>query len=822
MQEYANTGEIRLLDPTFNAKTVGLKEFQEALNITDAVIDREGNILSGVLLNPEGEVRRSFRGSRSPVLETKDGDFDPTAEIFGVPGASEVVSTPTPDLTTRPQGVSAGSNPEEYKTVQEKLLSKSKAARVSREIQNEQYKKAINDFGVTWDALVDDPLSDVSVPRRERRVVDAYDLDIPTRIESDSEGKLFATKLYRDQLDPEIVSRIEKGEKIELDVPFLVNKERAIQDAEEFGSQMPELRAKANKYIETGTALENVYQEVVGDLGENPYTTLTFDPGNYFTTLEGTPTVTPGFGKGSQKGGFVGGVPERQVPEPIYNIEYQPYVTAAGKKTMIPKAAYVSPNTGETIYTDVNFDVLDQTDPRGNPLYLLGETKVNSDMVATQPIKVTRFLSEEPVGQVEKTSRKGNKFMADVFEATEEIIQAPLQVTDTEGNVISYQGQVSRSEMANALNEAKKNVTERRRRAQYEAGRLSGKVKKETDDLVNKQIISQDQADAINAFQEKAFDLSRKQVKPLTAKQVQSQLAAEKGIKLPVLESPTASEFVDSFIGTPRDVPSIRKLVTTTNKLGETKIFPVNQKELEEAQKANLMPKRYKAYTQDPSLPRRPAGPTNIQDISLEPKDTSGKATAERVGYGDQDFETTYSYDPDRPQTAYMGSVELGSARRAPTSAAYPAKPLYTGGPSLIVKPSTGYQFTAEGPRPYETYRTSSYPKINEQNQLVFSPPTGTVSVPRTLRTGANPGTAGQEMTAVRQSMAEVKPKRVAFIPLTTEKDTSGKGSIYQNEPFFHYQEREDLPGVDQESLENAMKNLLAQTSRRSGKRGNY
>ena len=64
-------------------------------------------------------------------------------------------------------------------------------------------------------------------------------------------------------------------------------------------------------------------------------------------------------------------------------------------------------------------------------------------MIATQPMRITRILTNKPVGKIVKQGKKG-PWQAPVHVATDEVVNAPLQIQDLEGNPVSYNGQIKK------------------------------------------------------------------------------------------------------------------------------------------------------------------------------------------------------------------------------------------------------------------------------------------------------------------------------------------------------------------------------------------
>ena len=831
MQQFANTGNYDLLNPDFNARTVegGPTAFANALGIVNARVDEKGRVVSGELLNPQGETRRSLYGSKSSTVELAEGDFDPLAEMFGVEGGAEVTGGGVKG------GASALTSPQEFVARQKQALE---TRRIDQSKLSEQYQMGIDNFAESWENLYKSgPQTGIHFPAREQRVIDAYDLDIPTRIEADpASGELYPTQRFRELLDEDTIGQVLAGKEVEVEVPFLVNKQRALADAEAFGNRMPELQIKAAKYIETGKNLVPVYDQTVGSLGQSKYIQAGLMEGAYFEP--GETGITPVTGRGSQKGKLVGGTPELRVgKEEVYNLQYVPHTTAAGRSMKRVEGVTFPPGSSEPMFTSVTTSDLDVTRPdTGDFLYRIGQQPYDPDYITTQPVSVPKILSQTknlerqelnalrqfrrgeitqeqlnairadlqqrenlPVGQIRKQGTSGRTgkaydFLSDVYEASDEIVQAPLQVEDLEGNPVSYAGRVSRSGMQEAME-----------RAERQLGSELNAARQDVSALSRQRLVNSEQATNINNFLNMAAGRGNLKENPvaqaakragvptvqkqnLVASRVQDELRATQGIQLPVLESPTAYEFVQSVIGRPANPPARRRLVSLGK---EGQVFPITNEELLAAQEAGTMPQNYGQVNQaDYSLTRRASGPS-VLDITASAKDYSGRPTGERVGYGPEDF-----IDVDSPvlegQSAYLGSVELGRARspqeqRIATSPA--TKPLFTGGP--IVGPAQEF-FLVDVPE------SQRYPAGAAVGTRMTT--TRQETKPRTLRFGSlgeqlealDPQRTGQEMRSLRQQLATIKPTETVF-------------------------SSEQLPS----GLEVVTQQLMAQAGRRAGKRRN-
>jgi len=595
---FAQYGKSEFLDPGYNAATVGPQNFARTLDVNAPEFDRAGRLIGGeyaagartvkirggegteggeYAVLPEGEIKRSAFASQQPrPVRTRSQDDEEQWEPI-----SEA-------LTGLTGGVSTASVPM---------------------MQSEQYQEAINNFRDYWDDQVRTHLSggqsSITRPARRNRLVDSYDLDMPVRLRNvetrNEEGnlvKMTETVLYRDVLPSETVEAIERGEQINLDVPFLVDKNRAIAVAE--ANPTVANRLDAEQYKATGRALVRAHQKIV-----SPYTADQFIADaretSYFQTAlnqsqKAQPDVTPEFGRGSQKGRLVGGVAEPPVQEPVYNLYYAPHTTKAGTKMLVNKTQVVDENgnLGEFGITDLSQlnEIGVAKDVNGAELYVSPGQQL--EFITTQPMAVKRPLKQgaPPVGQIQREGKYG-KFTNDVFEAAETIVQAPLQVLDAKtGETVSAAGQIKRTELAGFLNGLR-----------FATGATDYA---ELGSLANRM------------------------------------LAEQKGITLPVLDSPTAFDFIEGVIGRPGSRPSRKSFVTVNQKTGD--VYPLSR---EEAQKLGFAG----GSVVEPTLTRKYVGPPSL-DIRESPKSMESWA---RMGEGETDWEQMKDFGEEALGVANVG-----------------------------------------------------------------------------------------------------------------------------------------------------------------------
>lgn len=599
MQAYATTGDKALLNPNINSKTLGHSEFLKVLGVRNASINNKMQLLDGELVNPEGDVRMSAFAQQQPYIGEKTTDtesrpYEPVSQ--GMTGLAGGVSTA----------------PASYKL-------------------NEQYEKAIQNFRGEWDRNVRENInrmasgqgdySDIVIPARAERLVDADDLDIPVRIETDSEGKVLSRTLYRDILDPEIVQQIETGDKVKLDVPFMVNKGRAYLDYR----RNPTLanRATAKDYQRTGRALVQKYQSIVA-----PYEGSKYIPeiqeGRFFES--GETGVTPQRGKGSQRGKLVGGIVEEPLSETLVPLKYQ-FVAKEGR-VQTQTMGYTS---GSALMPIDTLDDLNQLGPlldtQGNVITV--SPAQQRQFVMTQPMsvrRVTPVLQTDEQGNqrqrmVQRVARKtGKPFSAPLVQLEDVIVNAPLQVLNAKtGEEISGAAQISRSNLNQLLDQ------------------FEGQIRS-TGGTVN--------------YQQLASDLD-------------DYLVNTQNIKLPVLSSNTAFNFIEDLRGRPSS-RATTTMYATTGDLGD--IYPIAADQIEDFIARNKLPalgvrKAGQTRFASTTLPRQMVGaPTlNIQEA---PKGTLTGIAAEDEDLLQQlrDVRGSILDDSELGYTGYR-SVELGSSR---------------------------------------------------------------------------------------------------------------------------------------------------------------
>lgn len=595
VQAYATTGNKDLMNPDINSKTVGHNEFLNAIGVKNASVDHKGRLIDGELVNPKGEVTISpFAKQQTAIAEEalEEESFDPVArQVTGLEG-----------------GVSTA--PASYR----------KDIKLS-----EQYEQAVQNFRNTWDSHVNEnaqlaaagenPVSDILVPARAERLVDADDLDLPVRIETDAEGTVTKRHLYRDTLDPETIERIESGEKVVLPVPYLVNKQRAYADYKRNPSL--ENRDIAKAYQRTGRALVSKYNEIVGPYEGSKYIPNIsegrfYEPGESF--------ITPEKGRNSQKGRLVGGITEELTSERLSPLRYQQVVEGGQVKQRVVEFGSSRPvNT----LNELN-ELGDLKDAYGSPLQVSATQQRQS--VMTQPMKVQKIspvLETTPEGNqqqrtVQRWSERGGKYFTAPLVTVEDVyVKAPLQMLDAQtGQEISSTGQISRNQLNTVLDT------------------LEGRLRSQGDP-----------AD----YNTLAFQLNE-------------HLINTQGVSLPVLSSDTAFDFIEELRGKPASRPT-RVSYATTSQLGD--VYHVSGKDIDNFLAVNKLPalgarKAGQSGFMSTTRPRRQVGPPTL-NIQEAPKERLNVIDEELL----QETQDVLGSALDANDFSFSGgrSVELGSSR---------------------------------------------------------------------------------------------------------------------------------------------------------------
>jgi len=683
-------GNPIFLDPKFNANTVGITAFEDELGLrpNSSVANQQGHLITGEFANPLGEAPRVVRGGATEFIPEKEGFGvkDSNVSEYGTQGMQV-----TPRIPVRGSGTPTN-DPQAFLN-----------ARLTNERTNEQWRHQNELFARNWDVLAGQGKVH---PRTVRRQIDQIDLNLPWEQTYDDVGNVVEEVLYKDIIDPNLVNQVESGLAVEADVPYRINKARAVEDALREGYKIPydpnsqtinqTLVDNANAYKTTGWKLAEIRDKYISeDLDNSRLTKRTLDSNQFFEETGESTNITPKSGPGSQKGNLTGG---EVIPMPsrvgnVYNIELAPAIDKETGQQMIDRG-------GTRLW---NPQIIDGKDSKQlNLLSQLGENNVianvirNEEYITTQPV-ATRVL-KDPLGKIKRVGNKGKFYEVPTYFATTEYVDAPLQVLqlDKSGNVSNQlKGQINRRQIKESLlaikqraeNEAKAGKALKRELVAY---------KDSHNKPVDKKYLMQLATDVANTY--KISDVNRllqaTAKAPQTsgkglAKELQKELANKQNIYLPVLDSAGAKDFVDDIIGYPKStVPQLEVVAVQGSRkrpdgrptsIDPSLVYPIKKDtELEQLLISEAISQRqfdqltapYGEYDrsaagklrrkslQDPSLSRNYSG-QQTEDKTQNPKDLTGAPSEIQVA--EQGYEKNYAESLDELDTmrGYSGTVEL-------------------------------------------------------------------------------------------------------------------------------------------------------------------
>ena len=657
MQAYADSnGDTKFLDPTFNANTLpsGLEGFRQALGVQNIRVNNKNQIIFGQRINPTSEVPASLPDY---ARHTSEDYFDSDLAASGLGQEGMAV---TKSLPTTGAGVSAR-DPQAF-------LKAETSARKPQTRMGEQYRLANEEFARQWDVLAQDGQVQ---PRMINRVVEPDELNLVVRNEvlNKSNEVVSPAVTYGELLqktDPDSFNQLSQGKSVQLDVPYQVNKAKDLNTVLLNAYEIPGNRASKiinpnlidewqDKYTASGERLLFLHKHVFGgitgdDAIVNIGATDLSSGTKLLTPLDGE-VITPAKGAGSQKGKQAGGMVRPYVSEPIYNltletVKYGPNNSKTRDRVM---AQYKQPDESfigrERSLIDSLSDDL-----------IVGKTGENFEEIVSQPVELTKILQNEKIGTL------GNK--QDVYYTTSEVVQAPLQVqklNPLSGEVVEeVQGKINRLDIQSTLRQIQDQARTENAAASVVRSKVpkGGLPRKELSNLIaqtskrtgiNPNLIVQRLRTGGEA------DTSYKGL----AAQLQNRLIAEKGIRLPVLDSRQAYNFIDNILGYPRDKQAQKRAMIIDTRGPVTKTIPVTTPQ--QLKKLDIK----SATTLDPNLSTVPMGQPSENIIDVPKKATSSyDVQYERVGWGDDDVIKVY--DSNDFLTNYMGQTELGQATLNP------------------------------------------------------------------------------------------------------------------------------------------------------------
>lgn len=530
MEAYANTRKKQFLNPAFNVRNIGsskdprtgkiisaeeqfIKSFDEAgVPLVNAQFDNTGKLTSYTPIElPEGvekgELTRGIGGTTTPAEPVEqrliNQDIQLAEEGIGVKYVPQA-----------PKTIIEG---EDFETLKRNVLKAS-------QVEGEQFALKRQEWTNRWDQLYrQGGTSGVTKPREELRVVTKADLNI-TALGDQTYGEVLQNK------NPEALKDILEGKPRELQVPFQVNKQKAINALEEAqlnkSPNINALESEVLEYVDTGRALSREYQKIVGPVADSARVTKLPEDTRFYSTIENpnersVPNITPKF---QAKGKLVGGTTEPVLQETLSALKYVP--TAQGMQPA---------NLNNVRYNPLNPQVDVLKTAQGQPVKVSAADQRDFVMMQSMSLNKVELVIDPKTNQPQQAIRR--KRDGDVFEAgplvkiTTTKVNAPLQIKDAKTG----------ADLTNKLRLDRNIVLDAAERAQGEVVRQQRKVA--ADKLKRGEKIRKD------------FNVERADYK-LTAKKLNTILEKERGITLPVLQSKSDSfDFMESLLGGPTSRP---------------------------------------------------------------------------------------------------------------------------------------------------------------------------------------------------------------------------------------------------------------------------
>ena len=568
VEAYVSSGDLKFLNPAYNPLQVGADTYIQSFV-------KAGTPLVKPRFNERGQLTQSttIRIPGAEPGEIKRG-------IGGVDTPTETVdkSILAQDIQLAEEGIGVKYLPQAPKTVVEgEDLDKLRqnVLRASK-VEGEQFALKRQEWTKKWDQLYSDPESFVTKPREELRVVTKDDLNIKA-LGDQTFGEVLLKK------NPEAVKDILEGKPRELQVPFQVNKQKAIDALEQAEAtkspNIKQLRSEVLEYVDTGKALSGEYQKIVGPVADSARVDFIPEDSRVYKTVRnvgGKPNITPEF---QIKGQLVGGVTEAPLAESMYALKY--------KNT--PRGPQIADLQGLEVKDIKEADLLKTA--QGKPLKVSAADQQNFVMMQSMGIdNVEPVIDPKSNLQLQATrkTQTGKLYQAPLFKISQTKVNAPLQILETStGNDLTGKVRLQRNVLLDATYRAQGNIKRKGGRADY------GSIAKELNTILEK----------------------------------------EKGITLPVLQSYDSFDFIESLVGKPASRPE--RFMYATKKRDGTLSRVVKEEQADFAKMNNLP-----VSTVDLSRPR---GATDV--IKFDVKEKGSTSLEKEIRNVEGDLVTTFDDD---------------------------------------------------------------------------------------------------------------------------------------------------------------------------------
>jgi len=521
VEAYVSSGDLKFLNPAYNPLQVGadtyIQSFAKAgTPLVKPQFNERGQLTQATTINipgaERGEIKRGIGGVDTPT-ETVDK------------------SILAQDIQLAEEGIGVKYLPQAPKTVVEGEDLDKLRQNVLRasQVEGEQFGLKRQEWTKKWDQLYSDPASFVTKPREELRVVTKEDLSIPA-LGDQTFGEVLLKK------NPEAVKDILEGKPRELQVPFQVNKQKAIDALEQAEAtkspNIKQLRSEVLEYVDTGKALSGEYQKIVGPVADSARVDFIPEDSRVYKTVRnvgGKPNITPEF---QTKGQLVGGTTEPLLSESLYALKY--------KST--PRGPQIADLQGLEVKDIKEADLLKTA--QGKPLKVSAADQQNFVMMQSMGIdNVEPVIDPKSNLQLQATrkTQTGKLYQAPLFKISQTKVNAPLQILETAtGKDLTGKVKLQRNVLLDATYRAQGSIKRKGGIADY------GSVAKELNTILEK----------------------------------------EKGITLPVLQSYDNFDFIESLVGKPASRPA--RFMYATKKRDGTLSRVVKNEQAEFAKMNNL------------------------------------------------------------------------------------------------------------------------------------------------------------------------------------------------------------------------------------------
>ena len=629
-------GDPKFLDVNYSPRTVGLNQYLEDFAAVDSPLiqpkfNADGRVTSAKYTPIEqgieqgGEVKRGIGGVDKPVTIESDEIVDKPAlavdplEEGYMAGTSPMTKETATEVTQlEKQGLNVLETASVTKGKKTDLIGTEGLVQTEQMVQDgkmvgmvesEQSVARRNEFAQLWDQQLSIEGSGVKKPRFELRTVTLEDLKVPVK-----QGDKMIT--YEEKLsitEPEKLQLIKQGENVELAVPFQVNKAKAIRDLQGTGdvttgtkrmlntktgkfetitvTEKPNIRVleqNVRDYKQTGKALAPLAQQTIGKVSR-----VKVERGGKIVT-EKASTLKPDLPEDEKRFEQVlnqsraqdlqgditpsymtrartpGGTTESLLSENLYNLQYKGEL---GNDGVIRQQIYAADNSQVTDLTKLG---------KKDKLPIKVSVAEQEGFITMQPMGIDRVEGvPDPSNpnknlRIDRPTKSGNVIkdveLVKVFTTT---LNAPLQILDTKTN----KPKVKTTEIIDNTGK-KKLVTNpvKLPRPMMEEVVSTAKaefLKKDADGNYIRETVSN------NRLYPKSYEV---------AEVVDEILQSKYEIKLPVLQSYSSGDFIDSIVGRAASYPQKFRYATKGKDDAVGKIFSFSEEDLQDVKTRYELP----------------------------------------------------------------------------------------------------------------------------------------------------------------------------------------------------------------------------------------